>query len=123
MMDPKHPLDATNAANSPLITGEGLMGQGGSLQWTDSSDQFWHDAFETRTYLPADSTYEQYRGAYRYGHEAAGKHGTREWVEVEAQLAPLWETYEHRGDGRADWQTVRAAVRDGWERARRALKI
>jgi len=122
-MDPKHPLDASNALNSPLITGEGLMGQGGSLAWTASSDQFWHDAFETRTYLPADSTYEQYRGAYRYGHEAAGRHGAREWVEVETQLAPLWETYEHRGEARADWSSVREAVKDGWERARRALKL
>jgi hypothetical protein len=122
-MDPKHPLDPTNASSSPLITGEGLMGQGGSLQWTESSDLFWRDAFETRTYVPADSTYEQYRGAYRYGHEAAERCGRRQWVEIEPELAPLWETYKHRGECRADWPTVREAVREGWERARRALEL
>jgi hypothetical protein len=122
-MDPKHPLDPTNAARSPFITGEGIMGQGGSLEWTDTADLFWRNAFETRTYIPADAKYEHYRGAFRYGHESAGRFGRREWVEVEPEIAPLWETYEHRGAARADWQSVRAAVREGWERARHALKL
>jgi hypothetical protein len=123
MTDPMHPLDPTNAVNAPLITGEGLMGQGGAFQWTDASDLFWREAFETRTYVPADARYEQYRGAYRYGHESAGRFGRRAWVEVEPELAAGWESYVHRSEGRPDWQSVREAVREGWERARAALKI
>jgi hypothetical protein len=55
MTDPMHPLDPTNAVNTPLITGEGLMGQGGAFQWTDDWDLFWRNAFETRTYVPAEA--------------------------------------------------------------------
>jgi hypothetical protein len=123
MTDPMHPLDPTNAANTPLITGEGLMGEGGAFQWTDDWDLLWRNAFATRTYVPADARYEQYRGAYRYGHESAGRHRRHEWIEVEPALAAAWDTYEHRGEGRADWQSVREAVKEGWERARAALRL
>jgi hypothetical protein len=123
MIDPMHPLDPANAVNTPLITGEGLMGEGGAFQWTDDWDLLWRNAFETRMYVPADATYEQYRGAYRYGHESAGRSRGRGWVEVEPELAAGWETYEHRGESRADWRSVREAVKEGWERARQALKL
>jgi hypothetical protein len=122
MTDPMHPLDPKNIVNSPLITGEGLMGEGGAFQWTDDSDLFWRDSFESRAYAPADATYEQYRGAYRYGHESAGRSGRREWIEIEPELAGAWEGYVHRGAGRADWQSVREAVKEGWERARATLE-
>ena len=123
MTDPMHPLDPTNAVNTPLITGQGLMGEGGAFQWTDDWDLFWRNALQTRSYVPVDARYEQYRGAYRYGHESAGRLRGREWIEVEPELAAAWGTYEHRGESRADWQSVREAVKEGWERARLALKI
>jgi hypothetical protein len=123
MTDPMHPLDPTNAVNSPLITGEGLMGEGGAFQWTDDWDLIWQNAFETRTYVPADARYDEYRGAYRYGHEAAGRAARQQWTDIEPALAAGWDTYEHRGEGRTDWQSVREAVKEGWERAREALKL
>ncbi len=123
MIDPMNPLDPASAANTPLITGEGLMGQGSAFRWTDELDLFWRNAFESRMYLPADARYEQYRGAFRYGHESASPSRGREWIEVEPELAAGWDTYEHAGEGRADWQTVRAAVKEAWERARAALKL
>ena len=124
MTDPSRPFDPMNAAHPPLFTGQGLMGEGGALQWTDASDLFWRDAFRTRTYVRADSRYEEYRGAYRYGHESAGRRsGNCEWVEVEPELAAGWDMYEHRGECRGDWQSVREAVKEAWARARQALRI
>lgn len=123
MTDPMHPLDPAKLTDTPLISGEGLMGQGDAFTWTDDSDLFWHDAFETRPYVPADARYEEYRGAYRYGHEAAGRRRGREWIEVEPELAEAWEKYEHRGACRGNWAAVREAVKDGWQRARAALEL
>ncbi|HEU4640853.1 MAG TPA: hypothetical protein VFS44_00270 [Gemmatimonadaceae bacterium] len=123
MTDPMHPLDPSNELNTPLITGEGLVGEGNALAWTDDADLFWREAFETRPYVPADARYEDYRGAYRYGHEAAGRSRGREWAEVEPELAAGWEAYEHRGERGAGWESVSEAVREGWQRAREALKL
>lgn len=123
MTDPMHPLDPGSEDSARLFTGEGLMGEGGSLAWSDTWDEFWRDAFATRPYVPADARYEHYRGAYRYGHEAAGRHRAREWTELEPELAGGWGTYEHRGASGAEWHAVREAVRDGWQRAREVLKL
>lgn len=123
MNDPMHPFDPTNATDLPFITGTGINGEGGAFQWNDTWDLFWRNAFESRTYLPADARYEDYRGAYRYGHEAAGRERNCDWIEVESNLAAGWDGYEHRGECQGDWRAVRQAVRDGWARARQALKI
>lgn len=117
------PLDPMNQDRTPYFSGEGIAGAGGAGVWNDEWDVFWRDAFSTRPYVPADATYEQYRGAYRYGHESAARLRDRSWDESEPELQRGWDAYANRGEHAGDWSSARDAVRDAWEHVRRNLKL
>jgi hypothetical protein len=80
--------------------------------WT-TEDEYWRREFSTRPYS-SGGTYDDYRGAYRYGYESADRYRGRAWEDVESDLERGWGTYEH--GGKSTWQSVKDAVRDAWNR-------
>ena len=107
-----------NMGDAPYFTGEGLMGTGGALSWNDTTDLFWRNAFALRRGLPADASYDQYQGAYRYGFEAAQQMRGRSFEESEDHLRGQWGDYPHRGGASERWESVRDAVHEAWKHVR-----
>ena len=86
------------------------------VDWA-AHDEYWRDNYGERPYAQADRAYEHYQPAYKYGHESAFFYGGRSWDgEVEDDLARGWE--QARGDSNCQWDEVKDAVRDAYERAR-----
>jgi hypothetical protein len=83
--------------------------------WT-SEDEFWRSSYRERPYA-GGKDYEEWRPAYRYGHESAKKHQGRKWEEVEPDLRSGWDKYEHRGEKRTTWEQIKDGVKDAWNRA------
>ena len=91
-------------------------GQTHASDW-GTHDAYWRESYGTRPYAPADRGYDDYRQAYKYGHEAAFIHGYQPWDEsVEHELERGWE--QARADSTLDWSQAKHAVRDAFERAR-----
>jgi hypothetical protein len=59
-------------------------------------------------------SYDELRGGYRYGYDAANRYQDRSWDDVESELSRDWDSYEHRGQ--STWENVKDAVRDAWHR-------
>lgn len=120
--------DLFNNPSDLVAPNAGLnMGTSGSLREQPyASDELWqsHDAHfqqhhASRPHARADRSYEHYRPAYRYGHDAAHAHRDREWDDVESDLSRDWHArHAAGGDDRSTWEEMKGAVRDGWDRVR-----
>jgi len=100
------------AKNDDLDAGTGSYVAAGS-DWS-ADEQFWRSNYASRPYASDDRGFEYYRSAYRYGHDAAKRHGASRWADVEAEVRRGWEKFEGRGE-RA-WDQIKEAVRDAWDR-------
>jgi hypothetical protein len=65
-------------------------------------------------------TYEILWPGYRFGTEAATQYGSRDWSEIESELAARWGECPYRGQ--STWEQVKDAVRDGWNRVVQASR-
>jgi len=81
-----------------------------------ADEHFWRTNYASRHYASADRGFEYYRSAYRYGHDAASRHGGHQWRDVEDEVRRGWAKFEGRGE-RA-WEEIKDAVRDAWDRVR-----
>lgn len=88
---------------------------GTMADWKTEED-YWRNNYSSRPYIGTDKDFDRWRGAYRYGYDAANRYQGRKWEDVESDLRGGWDTYEHRGTVRSTWEQVKAAVRDGWDR-------
>jgi hypothetical protein len=79
----------------------------------DEQDRYWRDNYSTRPYA-SGRTYEDLRGGYRYGYDAAQRYQGRRWEDIETDLSRDWNSYEYRGQ--STWENIKDAVRDGWAR-------
>ena len=102
------------AKNDDMDAGTGSYVAAGS-DWS-ADESFWRANYSSRPYASSDRGFEYYRSAYRYGHDAAGRHGSSRWSDVEAEVRHGWEKFEGRGE-RA-WDQIKDAVRDAWDRVR-----
>jgi hypothetical protein len=93
----------------------GLAGKG-VAEMVDPTveDDHWRGHFTTRPYVAADSTYDQYGPAYRYGVKSYGEHRGRSFDDAEPQLARDWNSA--RGTSGLAWDDARNATRDAWTR-------
>jgi hypothetical protein len=82
------------------------------FSWTNE-DEYWRTNYRSRPYA-GSTDYENWRGGYRYGYEAANRYQGRDWTEVEPELSRGWTSYEHRGT--STWEQIKAAARDAWDR-------
>jgi hypothetical protein len=82
-------------------------------------DEYWREHYKARPYIEHGAEYEAYRPAYRYGWESYRHYGGRSFDEVEPQLSRDWEARDDRAG--LGWNRAKAAVRDAWDRASRAV--
>lgn len=81
-------------------------------------DTYWRDQHSKRPYYKTGTDYSHYQPAYRYGWESATRpdYMGRSFDEVEPDLRTNWNTY--RGTHKAEWNDVRDASRDAYDRIR-----
>jgi len=79
-----------------------------------ADENFWRTNYASRPYASSDRTFDFYRSAYRYGHDAGQQHRGRQWSEVEPDLRSGWQKFEAKGE--SAWESVKGAVRDAWDR-------
>lgn len=80
-------------------------------------DRYWRENHASRPYFKSGRTYDDYRPAYAYGWESAGRpeyHG-RKFEDVENDLSRGWD--KARGTARSEWSEMKAATRDAFDRA------
>jgi hypothetical protein len=113
------PIGAAVGAVAGGIVG-GLLGKKvGHTQDARFEDSYWNARFHTRPYVVADTTFEDYQPAYRYGFEARLAHEGRRFDDIEPELRDGWE--KARGESRLTWGEARPAVRDEWDRMDQAM--
>ena len=94
------------------------MAHGHTPTW-EMEDEYWRGACRSRPYWSKDSTYDDWRPAYRYGYESAVRHEGRAWDDqLEDELRTGWDRYPERRNRDWSWQHVKDAVRDAWNRLR-----
>jgi hypothetical protein len=81
----------------------------------EQEDVYWRENFPSRAYA-AGHTYEDYRGAYRYGYESGTHSLGRKWSDVEEDLRTGWDKFEGKRAGGAAWENVKDAVKEAWAR-------
>lgn len=80
--------------------------------------EFWRKECATRPDCAYGTPYEQYAPAFQYGWESQASHKGKTFKEVEPQLEREWEA--RRGPSRLNWNQVKSATRDAWQRVEKA---
>jgi hypothetical protein len=84
-----------------------------------AEEAYWSENYNSRPYVEAGRSYSDYQPAYRYGWESYGRHGGRNWDEIEADLQRGWD--QARGESSITWDQARPATRDAWDRLARTM--
>ena len=101
-------------------TGGGYVGKEVAESINPSvEDEYWRSSYKTRPYYVADTSYDDYAPAYRYGWEARSRLADRQYTDVENDLAGGWDKV--RANSRLGWEKAKAATRDAWDRADRSI--
>ncbi|MEK6262941.1 MAG: hypothetical protein AABP62_30445 [Planctomycetota bacterium] len=82
-------------------------------------DAYWRENYPTRPYYAAETTYDTYAPAYRYGWESAVRYDEQydeaDFDTVEPKLQEDWEkSVQAHG---LEWERAKHATRDAWGRA------
>lgn len=77
-------------------------------------DAYWRETYPSRPYFQADTDYDHYGPAYRYGWESRARHAGRSWGEVESELEQGWDSA--KAHSRLTWDRAKHATRDAWDR-------
>jgi len=80
----------------------------------EEEEKYWEEQYPTRPYHSEETSYEEYRPAYRYGVEAASTHRDKNFDEVESRLRRNWT--KARGSSNLSWNQARDASRDAYDR-------
>ncbi|MET7143006.1 hypothetical protein M3S04_15330 [Xanthomonas sp. PPL139] len=80
----------------------------------EDSDRYYAERFDTADYRGTDSSYDDYRPAYRYGVQARSRYRDRVWDDrLESDLESGWERVKDRS--RLSWAQAKAAVREAFD--------
>ena len=82
-------------------------------------DAYWRENFNSRPYIAAGSSYDDYGPAFGYGVSSYSRYQGRSFDELEADLARDWAGA--RGRSNLDWALARNATRDAWSRVSRSV--
>ena len=83
----------------------------------EAEDSYWASSYTSRPYVGKNTSYTQYRPAYRYGVSAATKVEGKTFEEVESDLRKGW-AHSH-SKSRMAWENAKPAVRDAYDRVQR----
>ena len=86
----------------------------------EAEDSYWASSYSSRPYVGKNTSYTQYRPAYRYGVSAATKIEGKSFEEVESDLRKGWG-HSH-GKSHMTWEDARPAGRDAYDRAAELCK-
>jgi hypothetical protein len=81
-----------------------------------AEDLFWRENYNTRPYVLAESDYDDYQPAYRYGVDSYVSHPDSDFDMLEPGLSKDW--HSSRGESKLEWQDAKHATRDAYERLR-----
>lgn len=86
-------------------------------------DAYWRENYRTRPYYQSGLDYDTYSPAYRYGWESATRpeYGNRRFDEIESDLGRGWSSA--RTGSRSEWNDVRLATRDAFERVQNRTSL
>jgi hypothetical protein len=111
---PGGPVGAATGAVVGAVVG-GLAGKGIAEDVNPTAeDRYWRDNYVSRPYIIANTSYDQYAPAYRYGWEAPRNHRGKTFDDVERDLGRNWDRV--KGQSRLKWEHAKHAARDAWER-------
>jgi len=81
----------------------------------------WKERLETEPYYEKGHTFEDYKPAYRMGHDAYPRenNGGKAYAEAEHQLGQQWDTV--KGKSRLSWEQAKQAVKAGWHRVEESI--
>jgi uncharacterized protein YjbJ (UPF0337 family) len=100
----------------------GLAGKGAAEAVNPTEeDTYWREQHTSRPYFQSGRTYDDYAPAYRYGWESASRaeyHGRR-FDDVESDLGRGWDKV--RGTTRNEWNDMKYATRDAFERVQNRM--
>ena len=82
-------------------------------------EAYWKDNYSSRPYVTADSKYDDYGPAYRYGVDSYSRYPNRSFDEVEPELSRDWNNA--RGSSSLEWERAKHASRDAWHKVERAI--
>lgn len=84
-------------------------------------DRYWHDHYDQQPYWGRN--YDEFQPAFQYGWESAMKpeYRGKKFEEIEAQLRAGWSDYN--GSSRTDWDSMKWAVKDAYNRIQRRLGV
>lgn len=85
-----------------------------------SEDDYWQDHYLFESYVDRESTYGEYRYAYRLGYETRVRYPH---LSEDEAMSALQSVYEREADARAlPWAKARYATRAAWHRADTNIK-
>lgn len=86
----------------------------------EDTDSHFSSQYDKTDYYRSDFGYDDYQSAYRYGTQARTASSTGAWDnDTESRLERGWDSA--KGRSRLTWADAKAAVRDAWHRAERAM--
>lgn len=113
------PVGAVIGAAVGAIAG-GFAGKGVAEMIDPTAENaYWRDNYASRPYVDANSSYDDYAPAYRYGWESRGDQVGRSFDEAENDLSAGWDKV--KGNSRLGWDRAKHAAKDSWHKVERAL--
>ncbi len=79
-----------------------------------AEEEYWQENYQEREYIPAETSFETYRPAYRYGVEAYRENPQAKFEDLEPSLRNNWGAA--RGESSLEWEEAREAARDAFSR-------
>jgi len=112
---------AFNPEIEDLISISPLMPDGGNVAAAfnpEIEDLYWQQNYASRPYVKAGAPYADYKDAYRFGGESAGRDHAS-FGEAESDLERNWD--KAKANSSLGWNDAKHAVRDGWHRVEKAI--
>jgi phage tail tape-measure protein len=96
----------------------GLVGKGIGEAVDPTEDRYWRDNYSNRPYYRDGYAYEAYEPAYRLGYNAYDMQAEddRDFEDMDDDLRSAYD--QRRGRSPLEWDDVRHAARDAWDRRR-----
>lgn len=112
------PIGAVVGAAVGAVTG-GVAGHGVAAAFNpEVEDLYWQQNYASRPYVKAGAPYADYKDAYRFGGESAG----RDFASFDAAESDLERNWDKaNANSSLGWNDAKHAVRDGWHRVERAI--
>jgi hypothetical protein len=108
------PVGAAVGAAVGAVAG-GLIGKGIAEHVNPSVEhEYWRQNYESRPYVTAGDSYDEYGPAYQFGWESRARNSDQDFDRAEGSLGKDWD--KARGKSHLNWNRAKPAVRDAWDR-------